>query len=299
MDNLTKEEIDLRLDKLKSRVSDINSKYKKYNEELDTRYEFAKELGIKKNEDKSKEEITEKLDLYIKKANEIQEELKNNSDNENTEKIEILNNILYLDDLRFGSINELIEESKELSNKEYINRIVERANQLIREEELNEIDSNIYKLSKKGNFIDKITGRDKVKKVLLENYSLKRNEVMNKKYIPNDKSILEIVNITKNCGYNSQDISDFIQKLSTKFDIEDLTEKALTVIDKKVKIPFFYNKEFVEKISAENENMLEKIQDNRSKTKVYKEFEFSDEALKNGISSLELFEYNNLINEVI
>lgn len=298
MENLSREDISIRIDRLKSRVRDISSNLKKYNEELDTRYEFAKELGIKKDEVNTNVEVLNTLELYLDKASKIQEEL-NNSVEDDVEKIKLLNNMLYLDDVRFGSISELIEENKEIYNRDYLNKIVQRANQLIRNEELNEIDKNIVKLSKKSSFIDKITGRDKVKKVLLENYSLKRNETMNKRYIPDGRSILEIIDITKNCGFESESLNNFINKLSSEYDIDVKENKSLAVISKKEKIPFFYNKDYVEKISIENENMMEKIEASRSKTKQYKEFEFSEEALINGISSLELFGYEKVIDEVV
>lgn len=300
MENISRKDISLRIDKLKNRVSEINSDLIKYNEELNSRYDFAKELGIKKdNNTSNNEDIIEELSSYIKKVDEIKEEIDKESSEEVSDEIKILNNMLYLDDVRLGSITELLQENKEICNREYFDKIAEKANQLIREEELKEIDSNIINLSKKSNFIEKLTGKDKIKKVLLENYSLKRNEIINKKYIPENKSLLEIVNITRNCGYKSQVIDDFITRISQEYDLGELIENSLVPINKKPKIPFFYNKEFVDKINSENEKMMDDIAASRQKVKAYAQFKFSKDMLKNDILTLELFNYNNVIDEVI
>ncbi len=300
MESISRKDISLRIDKLKNRVSEMNSNLIKYNEELNNRYDFAKEFGIKKdNLVSNNEDIIQGLNSYIQKVNEIKEEIDKDSNEEINDEIKILNNMLYLDDVRLGSITELLQENKELCNREYFNKIADKANQLIREEELKEIDSNIINLSKKSNFIERLTGKDKIKKVLLENYSLKRNEVINKKYIPENKSLLEIINITRNCGYKSQVIDEFIYKISQEYNLGELVENSLVPINKKQKVPFFYNKEFIDKINLENEKMMDDIATSRQKTKAYAQFQFSKDMLKNDILTLELFNYNNVIDEVI
>lgn len=298
MENLSREDIDLRIDRLKNRVNGISLNLKKHNDELNKRYEFAEKLGVKKGENSSSHEVIEELEAYIKKADEIKSQLGEITE-ENNEQIKILNNILYLDDVRFGSINELIEESKELLNREYTNKIAQRANQLIRNEELRSIDKNIATLSKKPSFIDKLTGRDKIKSLMLENYSLKRNEVINKKYVPDNRSILEIVNITRNCGFKSAELEDFISKLSNKYELNDFVENSLVVVGNKNKIPLFKNKEYIQKLVIENNFMAEKLEENKKKTKTFADFSFSNEVLKSNISSLELFGYNSIVDEVI
>lgn len=299
MENLSKKDISMRIDKLKSRVNEINSKLISYDEELSNKYNFASKLGIKRDGAMSNDELISGLNTYVAKIEQIQESM-NSTDDEAEEEIKILNNMIYLDDVRLGSITELLQENKELCNREYFNRIADKANQLIREEEMREIDNNIYKLSKKSNFIDKITGKDKIKRVLLENYSLKRNEVINKKYVPENKSLLEIINITKNSGYTSEKIDNFISKISKEYNIGDLIENALVPVEKKSnKIPFFYNKEFVAKINEENAIMMDRLEESRKKDRNYSEFKFSNDILKEDIMTLELFNYNNVIDEVI
>ena len=47
MENISKKDITFRINNLKKRVSEINDKIIKNNEEMDSRYNFAKKLGIK------------------------------------------------------------------------------------------------------------------------------------------------------------------------------------------------------------------------------------------------------------
>lgn len=298
MENISKEEISFRIDKIKDRVEHINSIIEKNNDEFKDKYDFAKNIGIKIEEDNDNE-VIDGLKKYIDKADEILLKL-NDTDNDNVdEECKLLNNILYLDDIKLKNINELVDENRELKMKEYINRIAQRANQLIREEELKYIDSKIKELSKKASIIDKITGRNKNKKVLLENYNLKRVEVINKKYIPENKSILEIVNITKNCGYNSKDIDDFILNLSNEYELGELINNSLAVIDNEVKIPLFYNKQFFQKINSENVVMLDRINEKKKNIKKVCELKMYNDILKNDVSTLELFNFNNVIDEVV
>lgn len=300
MENISKKDITFRMNNLKKRVSEINDRIMKNNEEINSRYNFAKEIGVKvDNICSTNDEIIDGLKTYIDKTDEIISKIDDIQEDEVEQEYKILNNMLYLDDIKLKNISQLIQENKELTTREYINKIADRANDLIRAEEVKSIDGNIVKLSRKSNFIEKITGKDKIRKVLLENYTLKRVETLNKKYIPENKSLLEIVNITKNCGYKSSEIDEFITKLSEEYQFETLVENALITLDKEVKIPFFYNKEFFAKVNAENTAMLDRINDKKKVKQKVSEYKMYNEMLKNDVSTLELLNFNNIIDEVI
>lgn len=300
MENISKKEISFRMNNLKKRVTEINDKIIKNNEELDSRYSFAKQLGVKaENTCSTKEEVIEGLKLYIDKTDEIISRL-NDLDEENAdEEYKILNNMLYLDDIKLKNITQLVQENKELTTREYINKIAEKANDLIREEEISDIDANILKLSKKLTFLDKITGKHKIKKALLENYNLKRVETINKKYIPDNKSLLEIVNITKNCGYNSEKLTQFITALSEEYNFGNLVENALISLQKQAKIPFFFNREFYDKINAENTVMLDRINDKKKVKNKASEKDMYNDLLLNDVSTLELLNFGKIINDEV
>lgn len=300
MENISKKDITFRMTNLKKRVSEINNKIIKNNEEMESRYNFAKKLGVKvDNICSTNDEIIEGLKTYIDKTDEIISKIDTIQEDEVDQEYKILNNVLYLDDIKLKNISQLIQENKELSTREYINKIADRANDLIRNEEVKSIDANILKLSKKSSFIEKITGKDKVKRVLLENYTLKRVETINKKYIPENKSILEIVNITRNCGYKSQAIDLFITRLSEEYKFENLVENALITLEKEIKIPFFYNKEFVNKINTQNIAMLDRINENKRVKAKVSEYKMYNDMLMKDVSTLELLNLNNILDEVI
>lgn len=300
MENISKKDITFRMTNLKKRVSEINDKIIKNNEEMESRYNFAKKLGVKvDNICSTNDEIIEGLKTYIDKTDEIISKIDTIQEDEADQEYKILNNVLYLDDIKLKNISQLIQENKELSTREYINKIADRANDLIRNEEVKSIDANILKLSKKSSFIEKITGKDKVKRVLLENYTLKRVETINKKYIPENKSILEIVNITRNCGYKSQAIDLFITRLSEEYKFENLVENALITLEKEIKIPFFYNKEFVNKINTQNIAMLDRINENKRVKSKISEYKMHNDMLMKDVSTLELLNLNNILDEVI
>ena len=301
MENISKNEINFRIDKIKTKAHEISKKVEEQNEELNNRYNFAKKVGIKEsNICNTNNEIIEGLNKYIEKTDEI---LTNLNDCDNNEKLneqyKLLNNMLYLDDIKLSNINELVQENKELTTKEYINKFAEKANDLIRNQEIISIDKNIEKYSKKNNIFEKITGKSKIKKALLENYNLKRVEVMNKKYIPDNKSLYEIISITKNCGYKSKDIDDFISAISNEYNFEIPEEKSLVVLNENVKIPMFFNKEFVNKINVENANMIDKINEKKKiKNKPMEQTMYNDMLIQD-ISTLELLNFNDIIDEVI
>lgn len=298
MDNISKKDISFRLDKIKDRVNVINNQMTKNNKEMESKYEFAKTIGVKYDTKYATDDIASSLNDYIQKADDIIAKLSQDESEENEEEYKILNNILYLDDIKLSNIEELVDENREIRVKEYINKIAEKANSLIRDEEIRNIDFNIVMLSRKSNLFEKITGKDKNKKILLENYNLKRVETMNKKYIPENKSILDIVNIVKNCGYKTDDISEFIEKLSKEYELGDMIENALVVPNSELKIPLFYNKEFASKINAENSTMLERI-NSKKKCANKQDYNPYGEMLKDGVSTLELFNFNGIIDEVV
>ena len=300
MENISKNDISFRLENLKIRVKKINEIIKKNNDELKNKYNFAKNIGISIDIEKElNNDVADELNKYIIKADQILLQLKDNSEKDIDDEYKLLNNILYLDDIKLKNINELICENRDLKVREYINKIAQKANQLIRDEETKYLDSKIKELSKNINFFDKITGRAKNKKVLIENYNLKKVETLNKKYIPENKSILEIVNITKNCGYVSDKIDEFINKLSDEYELGDLINNSLAVIDTNTKIPFFFNKDFYNKINSENVVMLDRINEKKKNINKVNEIQMYSDMLKNDVSTLELLSYNNIIDEVI
>ena len=300
MENISKNDISFRLENLKIRVKKINEIIKKNNDELKNKYNFAKNIGISIDIEKElNNDVADELNKYIIKADQILLQLKDNSEKDINDEYKLLNNILYLDDIKLKNINELVCENRDLKVREYINKIAQKANQLIRDEETKYLDSKIKELSKNINFFDKITGRAKNKKVLIENYNLKKVETLNKKYIPENKSILEIVNITKNCGYVSDKIDEFINKLSVEYELGDLINNSLAVIDTNTKIPFFFNKDFYNKINSENVVMLDRINEKKKNINKVNEIQMYSDMLKNDVSTLELLSYNNIIDEVI
>ena len=300
MENISKNDISFRLENLKIRVKKINEIIKKNNDELKNKYNFAKNIGISIDIEKElNNDVADELNKYIIKAEQILLQLKDNSEKDIDDEYKLLNNILYLDDIKLKNINELVCENRDLKVREYINKIAQKANQLIRDEETKYLDSKIKELSKNINFFDKITGRAKNKKVLIENYNLKKVETLNKKYIPENKSILEIVNITKNCGYVSDKIDEFINKLSVEYELGDLINNSLAVIDTNTKIPFFFNKDFYNKINSENVVMLDRINEKKKNINKVNEIQMYSDMLKNDVSTLELLSYNNIIDEVI
>ena len=300
MENISKNDISFRLENLKIRVKKINEIIKKNNDELKNKYNFAKNIGISIDIEKElNNDVADELNKYIIKADQILLQLKDNSEKDINDEYKLLNNILYLDDIKLKNINELVCENRDLKVREYINKIAQKANQLIRDEETKYLDSKIKELSKNINFFDKITGRAKNKKVLIENYNLKKVETLNKKYIPENKSILEIVNITKNCGYVSDKIDEFINKLSVEYELGDLINNSLAVIDTNTKIPFFFNKDFYNKINSENVVMLDRINEKKKNINKVNEIQMYSDMLKNDVSTLELFNFNNIIDEVI
>ena len=300
MNNISINDISFRIEKIKTRVQKINETIVKNNDELKNKYNFAKNIGINIDQEKDSDNgIIYELNKYIDKANEILLQLNDNNKENIEDEYKLLSNILYLDDIKLKNINELVSENRDLKVREYINKIAQKANQLIRDEETKYLDLKIKELSKKINIFARIIGRDKNKKVLLENYNLKKVQVLNKKYIPENKSILEIVNITKNCGYMSDKIDEFINKLSDEYELGDLTNNSLAVIDNNTKIPFFFNKDFYNKINSENVSMLDKINQKKKNINKVNELQMYNDMLKNDVATLELFNFNNIIDEVI
>ena len=243
MDNISKEDINFRLDKIKNKVNEINTKIEENNQKFETRYDFAKKIGIKVNSNNTNNEVSENLNKYVKKIDKLIEKYNDDEELKYIEEYKILNNMLYLDDIKLKNIKELISENESIETKEYINMFANKANDLIRQEEIKNLDSNIAKYSKIS-FFEKITGKAKIKKALIENCNLKKMETINKKYIPENKSLYEIVSITNNCGYKSNEIKQFIDSIVNEFKLEKPKESALMITQKKEKIPLFFNKEY-------------------------------------------------------
>lgn len=298
MDNISKEDINFRLDKIKNKVNEINTKIEENNQKFETRYDFAKKIGIKVNSNNTNNEVSENLNKYVKKIDKLIEKYNDDEELKYIEEYKILNNMLYLDDIKLKNIKELISENESIETKEYINMFANKANDLIRQEEIKNLDSNIAKYSKIS-FFEKITGKAKIKKALIENCNLKKMETINKKYIPENKSLYEIVSITNNCGYKSNEIKQFIDSIVNEFKLEKPKESALMITQKKEKIPLFFNKEYLTKINFENADMTDRINKkskNRMKTSEYKMF---NDMLIKDVSTLELFNFNDVTNEVI
>lgn len=298
MDNISKEDINFRLDKIKNKVNEINTKIEENNQKFETRYDFAKKIGIKVNSNNTNNEVSENLNKYVKKIDKLIEKYNDDEELKYIEEYKILNNMLYLDDIKLKNIKELISENESIETKEYINMLANKANDLIRQEEIKNLDSNIAKYSKIS-FFEKITGKAKIKKALIENCNLKKMETINKKYIPENKSLYEIVSITNNCGYKSNEIKQFIDSIVNEFKLEKPKESALMITQKKEKIPLFFNKEYLTKINFENADMTDRINKkskNRMKTSEYKMF---NDMLIKDVSTLELFNFNDVTNEVV
>lgn len=299
MESISKKEINFRIGKIKNKALNISELLIKNNEEIKNRYNFAQKLGINSQINNSNDNIIEELQKYIRKIQEIMIIVENLDEEYASKEYKLLNNKLYLDDIKLKNINELVKENRELNNKIYINKIGNKANELIRAQEIKQIDFDIKSISKKGSFIDKITGKVKIKRALIQNYTLKRAEVANKKYIPEDKSILEIVNIIKNCGFTSESIENFINILTEEYKIEGMVENSLAVINNKVKIPFFFNKEFLDKLNIQNTDMLDRLNENKRKIIKTAEIKLYTEVILNEVSTLELFNFSNVIEEVV
>lgn len=298
MDNISKEDINFRLDKIKNKVNEINTKIEENNQKFETRYDFAKKIGIKVISNNTNNEVSENLNKYVKKIDKLIEKYNDDEELKYIEEYKILNNMLYLDDIKLKNIKELISENESIETKEYINMLANKANDLIRQEEIKNLDSNIAKYSKIS-FFEKITGKAKIKKALIENCNLKKMETINKKYIPENKSLYEIVSITNNCGYKSNEIKQFIDSIVNEFKLEKPKESALMITQKKEKIPLFFNKEYLTKINFENADMTDRINrksKNRMKTSEYKMF---NDMLIKDVSTLELFNFNDVTNEVV
>lgn len=298
MDNISKEDINFRLDKIKNKVNEINTKIEENNQKFETRYDFAKKIGIKVNSNNTNNEVSENLNKYVKKIDKLIEKYNDDEELKYIEEYKILNNMLYLDDIKLKNIKELISENESIETKEYINMFANKANDLIRQEEIRNLDSNIAKYSKIS-FFEKITGKAKIKKALIENCNLKKMETINKKYIPENKSLYEIVSITNNCGYKSNEIKQFIDSIVNEFKLEKPKESALMITQKEEKIPLFFNKEYLTKINFENADMTDRINKkskNRMKTS---EYEMFNDMLIKDVSTLELFNFNDVTNEVI
>ena len=130
---------------------------------------------------------------------------------------------------------------------------------------------------------------------MIHNYNLKRLEAIDKKYIPDNKSLYEIVSITNNSGYKSQDIDFFINRIVEEFKLERPQDCSLALIHEKSKIPFFFKKELLDKINLENSNMEYQF-NSKGKNKInVSEYSVYKDMLKNGVETLELFKFEEVV----
>lgn len=296
MENISVEDINFRLNKLKDNVSKINDKIIQNTSMNESRFAFAKDLGIRVDILSNEiNEVKENLDNYTNTINDIIEKY-DGTDDESIDKDEykLLNNMLSSDDAKLKNISEMVEDNIELTTKEYINLFANKANELIRKEELKDIDMNVIKLSKIS-FLEKLTGKAKIKRAMIENYNLKRVETINKKYVPENRSLYEIVSITNNCGYKSKDIDLFINKIVDEFKLDAPENTAIATIQEKSKIPFFFSRDFLNKLNTENSNLADSLNNNKKQQEKLSEYSIYRDMLKNGVETLELFKYEEVI----
>ena len=297
MENISVEDISFRLNKLKENVSKINLKIEENDKKNNDRFSFAKDLGIRVDILSNEiNEVKDELDKYSQTIDNIIQKYETIDDDcveENEYKL--LNNMLSSDDASLKIINEMIEDNIELTTKEYINLFANKANELIRIEELKSIDMQVIKLSKIS-FLDKLTGKSKIKKAMIENFNLKRVQTINKNYIPEDKSLYEIVSIVNNCGYKSDNIDMFINRVVDEFKLDNPKDTAIaTIFNNKVKIPFFFDKELFSKINTENTELAELLNKNKKFEGKVSNYSIYRDMLKNGVETLELFKFEEVV----
>ena len=285
MENISVEDINFRLNKLKENVSKINIKIEENDKKNQDRFSFAKDLGIRVDILYNEiNEVKDELDKYSQTLDSIMQKydcVSEDSIEENEYKL--LSNMLYSDDAKLKNIGEMLEDNIELTTKEYINLFANKANELIRKEELKDIDMNVIKLSK-INFIEKLTGKAKIKRALIENYNLKSLKTINHKYVPSNRSL-----------YESKDIDYFVNRVVEEFKLDNPENNAIAVIQDKKKIPFFFSKELLNKLNAENTNLANDLNRNKNKQEKLSEYSIYREMLKNGVETLELFKFEEVV----
>lgn len=296
MENISVEDINFRLNKLKENVSKINGKIEENDKKNQDRFSFAKDLGIRVDILSNEiNEVKDELDKYSQTIDSILQKYDSASEDSIEEnEYKLLSNMLFSDDAKLKNIGEMLEDNIELTTKEYINLFANKANELIRKEELKDIDMNVIKLSKIS-FIEKLTGKAKIKRALIENYNLKRVETINKRYVPNNRSLYEIISITNNCGYKSKDIDFFVNRVVEEFKLDNPENNAIAVIQDKKKIPFFFSKELLNRLNAENTNLADSINRNKKQQEKLSEYSVYREMLKNGVETLELFKFEEVV----
>jgi hypothetical protein len=296
MENISVEDINFRLNKLKENVSKINVKIEENDKKNQNRFSFAKDLGIRVDILSNEiNEVKDELDKYSQTLDSIMQKydsVEEGSIEENEYKL--LSNMLYSDDAKLKNIGEMLEDNIDLTTREYINLFANKANELIRKEELKDIDMNVIKLSKIS-LLEKLTGKAKIKRALIENYNLKRVETINKKYVPSNRSLYEIISITNNCGYKSKDLDFFVNRVVEEFKLDNPQNNAIAVIQDKKKIPFFFSKELLNRLNAENTNLADNINRNKKQQEKLSEYSVYREMLKNGVETLELFKFEEVV----
>ena len=101
MENISKNDISFRLENLKTRVKKINEVIEKNNDDLKNKYNFAKDIGLSIDEEKElNNDVMDELNKYITKADQILLQLNENNEENIEDEYKLLNNILYLDDIK-------------------------------------------------------------------------------------------------------------------------------------------------------------------------------------------------------
>ena len=108
----------------------------------------------------------------------------------------------------------------------------------------------------------------------------------------------EIVSITNNCGYKSDSIDSFINSIVKEYELGEIGVTAMTVENNNKKVPFFFNREFLNSINAENTTMLDRINTNKKVIPKVSEYKMYNDMLLNDVSTLELLSYNYINEEV-
>ena len=132
MENISVEDINFRLNKLKENVSKINVKIEENDKKNQNRFSFAKDLGIRVDILSNEiNEVKDELDKYSQTLDSIMQKydsVEEGSIEENEYKL--LSNMLYSDDAKLKNIGEMLEDNIDLTTREYINLFANKANEL-------------------------------------------------------------------------------------------------------------------------------------------------------------------------
>ncbi len=198
-----------------------------------------------------KENLEKKRDIYEKLAN--------------------LEKVLEKD---FGDIKEKIENQIKAIEENSLSQIYKKAKKMIYVAKWQKVQIEKEYYLSKDSLIDKITGKSKFKKCMVENKELKGKLIKKEYYEIKDtyegQNIREILNMMKNLSYKNNDIIEFEEKLINSYMIDKETLK-ININDNwnianLVPTGFFeqrkYYKTLVKKIEKENKKMVELLETN-------------------------------------